>query len=127
MGQGPGRGRTPKGQPRGKLGLGGGVGRRGRAQRMRLKHTAAILERRRCLGIGAVWASALSGHLSCGWRYGWSSACCSLPPRPALATLAPRTLCRLSLHPVLGRPALRIHAMTFDAARRDDLNFSHSQ
>ncbi|XDA90488.1 hypothetical protein R6Z07F_020086 [Ovis aries] len=70
---------------------------------MRLKHSAAILE------------AALSRYQRCGWRQGWSSACCPLPPWPALA---PRTLCRRSLHHILGRPALRIYPMTFDSARR---------
>ena len=67
--------------------MGAGVGRRGRARRMRLKHIAAILE------------AVLSGYQRCGWRQGWSSACCPLPPWPALA---PRTLCRRSLSPYFG-------------------------
>ena len=104
MGQGPGRGGTPEGQPRGKLGLGGGVGRRGRAQRMRLKHTAAILERRRCLGIGAVWASELrlevrlvlcllsTATLACSCHPGAANSVPPLPS-PCLGTAGAKNSC----------------------------------
>lgn len=55
--------------------------------------------------------------LSWRQRSSWPFACCSLPPCSAAATLATRTQCRRSLHPVLGRPAPRIRAATFHSAK----------
>lgn len=61
----------------------GGVGKEGSAC---AGSTAAVLQR------------ILSGRQTPGCGHGWCARC-AVPPWPAAATLAPRTLCRRSLHP----------------------------